>query len=274
MNYFNPQSDILPRVLATDLDGTLIPLPNRQENIVAMELVSEARDRMGFGLVYATGRHFESVLAAIRDYRMPEPDWIVCDVGSSIYKRKETGYDAFASYEDHIAGVSKGIGRTAIEALLRPVKGLKLQRQDHQKRFKISYESASSRVDDLVGTINELLGSGGLPFGCMGSIDPFIDRGLIDVLPKGVSKAFAILWLSKHGDFRPDEVVFSGDSGNDYAALVSGFRAIIVENASDGLADRVREALATRQLEERLYVANEKATSGVLEGCLHFRLID
>jgi sucrose-6-phosphatase len=41
----------------------------------------------------------------------------------------------------------------------------------------------------------------------MGSLDPFLNCGLLDVLPKGVSKAYALLWLSTHADFKPDEVV-------------------------------------------------------------------
>jgi len=129
-------------------------------------------------------------------------------------------------------------------------------------------------VSALVETVNGILERERLPFECMGSLDPFLNCGLLDVLPKGVSKAYALLWLSTHADFKPDEVVFSGDSGNDYAALVSGFRAIVVANASEGLADRVEESLTKRNLVDRLYRANGKATSGVLEGCRFYGLIE
>jgi hydroxymethylpyrimidine pyrophosphatase-like HAD family hydrolase len=88
-----------------------------------------------------------------------------------------------------------------------------------------------------------------------------------------VSKAYALLWLSTHADLRPDEVIYAGDSGNDYAALVSGFRAIIVANGSDGLEAKVRASLKDRDLENRLYVAKGSASSGVLEGCQHFGLL-
>jgi hypothetical protein len=55
---------------------------------------------------------------------------------------------------------------------------------------------------------------------------------------------------------------------------VSGFRAIVVANASEGLADRVEESLTKRNLVDRLYRANGKATSGVLEGCRFYGLIE
>ena len=107
----------------------------------------------------------------------------------------------------------------------------------------------------------------------MGSLDPFSNCGLLDVMPAGVSKAYALIWLSTHADFSPDEVIYSGDSGNDYAALVSGFRAIVVANGSEGLAQKVSAALGERRISERLYLAKQTATSGVLEGCRHFGLI-
>lgn len=273
MNYFNPQREVLPRVLATDLDGTLIPLPDSRSNIDALLALSTARRASGIGLVYATGRHYESVMDAVRDYRMPEPDWIICDVGSSIYHQGKTGYENFSPFEMHLEELSRGIDRGVIEQQLRSIEGLTLQAPDHQQRFKVSYESAAETVEGLVGRINHILKREALPFECMGSLDPFLNCGLLDVLPQGVSKAYALLWLSTHANFKPDEVVFSGDSGNDYAALVSGFRAIIVANASKGLAERVHEELASRDLEDRLYLAKENATSGVLEGCQHFGLI-
>ncbi|MDA1066814.1 MAG: HAD-IIB family hydrolase [Verrucomicrobia bacterium] len=274
MNYFNPQKEISPRWLATDLDGTLIPLSEHPENVAALQAISEARNRTDIGLVFATGRHYESVLQAIDDYRMPVPDWIICDVGSSIYHQTDRGFETFDSYEDHLVELSGDVDREVIETLLQSIPGLKLQSPDDQQRFKISYESASEIVDGLVDTINGMLKNAGLPYHCMGSLDPFLNCGLLDVLPDGVSKAYALLWLSTHADFTPDEVIFSGDSGNDFAALVSGFRAIIVANASKGLADRVRKVLGPRQLEDRLYVAEGQATSGVLEGCRFFGLIE
>ena len=97
---------------------------------------------------------------------------------------------------------------------------------------------------------------------------------LLDVLPAQVSKAYALIWLATHADFLPDEVVYAGDSGNDLAALICGFRAIVVANDSEGLADRVAASLEERSLLDRLYLARDQATSGVLEGCRHFGLID
>jgi sucrose-6F-phosphate phosphohydrolase len=274
MNVFNPQKEISPKILATDLDGTLIPLPGEPENLSSLRDLSRAREQTRIGLIYATGRHFESVLEAIEKYQLPTPDWILSDVGTTIYQRRGNSYHAFKPYEEHMHDMAGRTGRETIEALLKSVDGLELQAPDHQRRFKISYQCAPEKVESLVATINSRLAEQGAAFDCLGSLDPFLNRGLLDVLPRKVTKAYALLWLSTHAGYTPDEVIYSGDSGNDLAALVSGFRAIVVANASEGLAANVRKELSTRDMENHLYEAKGRATTGVLEGCFHFGLIE
>jgi sucrose-6F-phosphate phosphohydrolase len=272
MSKFNPQSSITLSVIASDLDGTLIPLPKMESNRKDLLSLSKHLNRKNLSLIFATGRHFESVLEAMSEYPLPQPDWIVCDVGSAIYKRHGNEFIFFKEYESHLEANSTGLDRTVIEQALHNVAGIELQPPDHQQRFKISYQSQAQKVDQLVETIRDTLKISNLPYDCMGSVDPFLNCGLIDVMPKGVSKAYALIWLSKHANFTAEQVVFAGDSGNDYAALVSGFHAIIVANGSDTLKAKVKAQLKEQELDDRLYIAQHSATSGVLEGCQHFGL--
>ncbi len=274
MSLFNPQSEIAPRVLASDLDGTLIPHHENAQNKDALALIQQHHRASRFKLIFATGRHFESVMEAVEAFDLPVPDWIVCDVGSAIYKRSKGEFLHYTPYEKHLTQRTAGVERTAVEVLLDGIDGLELQAPDHQQRFKISYQSSGETVDELVETISAKLKETRLPYECMGSLDPIQHCGLIDVLPKDVSKAYALIWLATHAEeFRSDEVIYAGDSGNDFAALICGFRAIIVANASKGLADRVERILAGREQTDRLYLAEGEATSGVLEGCRHFGLL-
>lgn len=262
-----------PKLLATDLDGTLIPLPGQAENLTALEEIRRARETQRFGLIFATGRHDASVFEAIKEYNLPTPDWMICDVGTAILRRDNDRFSDFAPYEQHLRSIAGQSNRTAVETVLADLSGLEPQEAQYQRPFKICYWSAPELVDSLAQECNTRLQQARLPFACVGSVDPFLKIGLLDVLPEGVSKAYALQWLSTHADFHPDEVIYSGDSGNDLAALVSGFRAIVVANASPGLADQVRKALTPRGWADRCYQAKNNATSGVLEGCRHFGLI-
>jgi HAD superfamily hydrolase (TIGR01484 family) len=274
MEHINPDPNISPRVLATDLDGTFIPLPGNAGNRAALERLRTARESRRFGLIYATGRHRQSVLAAIEEHRLPVPDWLVCDVGTSIYRHAGGGFELFAPFEAMLAEQTAGVGREQVEALLGDLAGMELQAAPRQGRFKVSYDSAAGDAPRLAGLANRRLADAGLPYACLASIDPFAGHGLLDVLPIGASKAGALVWLATHADFTPDMVVFAGDSGNDLAALTCGFRAIVVANAPAALVEQVGREMTRRGLADRWFHATLPATSGVLEGALHFGLLD
>ena len=57
------------------------------------------------------------------------------------------------------------------------------------------------------------------------------------------------------------------------AALVAGYRSIIVANAGSALARHVYDAHRQAGWKNRLYLAQSSATSGLLEGCRWFELI-
>ncbi|MBC2600284.1 HAD-IIB family hydrolase [Puniceicoccus vermicola] len=273
MNLFNLESNLDVRVLGTDLDGTLIPLPDCPENREDLEILKKGLESGGREVVFATGRHFESVLEAIEEFGLPQPQWLICDVGTSIYRAKGGGYELYQPYVDHLSEKSGGIDRTDVEEAVSGIDGLELQGAESQGPFKISYFADNSRVDELVREMGRACEEKGLPFLAMGSVDPFNQNGLLDLLPAGVSKAYALIWLATHADFRPEELVFSGDSGNDYAALVAGFRSIAVGNAASELVEKVAQEMKANGASERFYAAKAFATSGVLEGCRHFGLL-
>jgi len=261
------------RVLATDLDGTLIPLPEYPQNKEDLLALTDALEASGREIVFATGRHYESVLDAISTYALPEPEWMVCDVGSSIMRKAHSGYQLFSLYEDHLkCGVGQ-VGRDEVVRLFLGYTELEPQPEACQRPYKVSYFCQVAEVDTLAHTLNEALTERHLPYRCMGSIDPFENVGLLDIMPQGVSKASALLWLATHADFSPQEVVFSGDSGNDYAALVSGFHSILVGNASEELRTKVKKVMEQKYRSHFLYCAENPATSGVREGCIHYGLI-
>ncbi len=273
MLQFNPNPEIPARVLATDLDGTFIPLPATPENRRALSTFHQAQIQRQISLIYATGRHLESVLDVMGEHGLPEPDWIICDVGTSIHQRQNGTYAAFAPYEIFLAEQTHDIDRAAVESTLKPIAGLTLQPPECQQRFKISYITAARDVESLAALATQCLVAAGLPYAALASLNPFHNEGLLDILPLGTSKATALIWLATHADFSPDEVVFAGDSGNDLAALTCGFRAIVVANAAEGLADRVEDVLATHGHAQRFFRATLPATSGVLQGCRHFQLL-
>ena len=78
----------------------------------------------------------------------------------------------------------------------------------------------------------------------------------------------------QHAGVKPESLVFAGDSGNDLAALIAGYRTIVVANADRRLAQQVQDAHRAAGWKDRLHLARGRATSGVLEGCRRFELVE
>ena len=273
MEFFNPQAGIEPKVLATDLDGTLIPLKGNPDNRRDLQELTRLFAATRHTLIFATGRHLDSVHEVRREIPLPEPDWIICDVGSRIMQRQGDSWQEVAPYAQHLRELTEGMSRADVETVLTGIDGLALQVPEHQTELKISYRCERHLLETILAEVGTRLGP--LPYRHMGSVDPFLDCGLIDVMPGPVSKAYALLWLATHLSSTPDETIYAGDSGNDLAALAAGFRAIVVANASPDLAAKVSALQQERAIPaDHLYRASGEASSGVLEGCWHYGLFE
>lgn len=275
------------RVLATDLDGTFLPLKGDEIASAALQQIRDQIDSGDIPLVFVTGRHLESVFDAIADDGLPQPDWIICDVGTSIYKRdaslksqsasQETLQASFARVTGYDDELDNKVGQTDIELhrnAIGELSDFQLQESFKQGRHKLSYYVPAEKLDACRERVEAYLSERALPYGIISSVDPFNNDGLIDVLPNGVSKAFALDWWCEENQFNPTDVVFCGDSGNDFAALVAGYRAVVVGNAARPLARHVRETHEANGWTDRLCLAKATSTGGVLEGMRWFGLLE
>jgi HAD superfamily hydrolase (TIGR01484 family) len=261
-------------VLATDLDGTLIPLEGNQQNRDDLQILGTQVVRRNVTLVFVTGRHLDSVLGAIDEFRLPQPGWVICDVGTSLFKRVVSGtFEPVEAYQQHQDEIITSMPIFALRDLLRPIEGLRLQEEEKQGRFKLSFYARAADLGELVARIQQVLDRADAPYSFIHSIDPFNGDGLIDLLPANVSKAHALSWWVQHTGRRLEDIVFAGDSGNDLAALTAGYRTILVGNADRELTEEVQTAHRRARWDNRLCLTRGKATSGVLEGCRKFRVV-
>lgn len=267
-------SDEKPKIpltaLASDLDGTLIPLEGDAEHQRALKTLVDVLSAHAIELLFVTGRHFASVVGVMRSVPLPSPEWIVCDVGTSIYRRGVQTYVLSDAYADHLRERVAGVGVDDLARHFAGRRGLRQQESEKQGPFKLSYYCDAQQVEQLTNELDQELRRQSFPYRIISSVDPFNGDGLIDFLPQGVSKAHALAWWAKRTGHAVESIAFAGDSGNDAAALEAGYRAIIVGNATEELKRQVRTAHASHGWSNRLHVAQATATAGVLEGVRGF----
>lgn len=226
-------------------------------------------------IIFVTGRHPSSVIGAISDEGLPIPQWIICDVGTTILRRVSgQPYHPLEAYVNHLDSIVGTFTTSQLRAKIIQHADLTVQEDEKQGRYKLSYYCDAAKLADHVARIDHQIKDWNAPYRTVSSIDPFNGDGLIDLLPTGTDKSSALLWWASHRLASMDQIVFAGDSGNDFAALISGFRAILVGNADRELAALVVDHHQKSGTPERIYLANGRATAGVLEGCIKFGIVD
>ena len=145
-------------VLATDLDGTLIPLAEHPENQTDLLTLAELVRRHDVTLTYVTGRHLASVQAVSAEHELPQPDWIICDVGTTIYQLNEQGEpQEVAAYREHLDGLIAAFPIASLREALSDLPELRLQEEEKQGRFKLSYYTQAEGLKFLAAELQRRL---------------------------------------------------------------------------------------------------------------------
>lgn len=265
-------------LLCTDLDRTVLPNGPQPESRGARRQFAVLAARPEVTLVYVTGRHRELVEQAIANYCLPRPDFVIGDVGTTVFEVTDKGWKLWEAWDAEIDPDWVGMSPADISALLGDIKVLRLQETAKQNIHKLSYY-VPLYVDQeaLIGTIQQRLDARGVKASLIGSVDEPAAIGLLDVLPARANKLHAVEFLMRQLGFDMEETVFAGDSGNDLPVLTSALPAVLVANASEEVRAAALRQTAANGHSESLYIAhgtmpgmNGNYTAGVLEGVVHY----
>ena len=267
------------KILATDLDRTLLPNGSWPADPGAIELFNALTDKNDVLVVYVTGRNLALSEEAINEFGIRHPHVLIGDVGTSIRKYDPSGWQSDTGWDIHVTRSSPRWDAEAVRAAVEGIEGLVEQERVHCGPFKQSYyvdhgnrESILKIVDDRVkGKYDEVI---------IYSYDSQSGDGLLDFLPQSATKQTALEYLAEESGISKKDVVFCGDSGNDIFPLTAGFSGVLVRNADEQLVADVRRALDVDP-ELRVYFAkggfkelSGYYTSGVIEGAYHYGLFE
>lgn len=265
-------------LLCTDLDRTLLPNGGPPESEGARSAFTRVVSQAEISLAYVSGRHLALVEESIQEYGLPEPDWIIADVGSSIYQRATHGWFLLAPWSRHISADWQGFVSADLALLLSGLPGLELQPEDRQNIHKLSYfVSLDADLPALTRAIGTCLDERSLAANLIVSVDEQVAIGLLDILPQRASKLHAIEFLMREQGFKADQTLFAGDSGNDLSVLTSSVPAVLVANAHPAVVEQATAEARRKGTADRLYLArggffgmNGNYSAGILEGIGHF----
>ena len=265
-------------LLCTDLDRTLLPNGSQPESKMARELFCDLASKPQVTLVYVTGRHQQLVEQAIEEYQLPQADFVIADVGSTIYKITNTHWQYLEEWETKINNDWQGKSNNELHNLLAKIQGLKLQEQSKQNTHKLSYYVMLNLDHQfLISQMKQFLQQHDIAANFIWSIDEQMNVGLLDVLPASAGKRQAIEFLIQQLGFEYSNTVFAGDSGNDLCVMSSAIPSVLVANADENIKKQAIQQAENNRKGNTLYIAqggfmnmNGNYSAGILEGVVHF----
>ncbi|PFG52694.1 glucosyl-glycerol phosphate synthase [Marinobacter sp. LV10R520-4] len=230
-------------LLATDLDGTF--LAGDPENRLKLYRLIVAHPEID--LVFVTGRGLEAVLPLLSDPTIPQPDYIICDVGCTVVHG--ASQQAIQPLQGEIDELWPG--EQVVESALSSFKGL--QRQEVPQERRVSYFCNNDVVsEDMLSRVSAL------------SCELLFSAGkYLDILPQGVNKGRTLSRLVEHLGVDPESVLVAGDTLNDLSMYQHEFKGVCV-GASEA------ELLEATKHQARVLHAEASGCGGILEAFEHF----
>ena len=237
-------------ILATDLDGTFLDGDHHLKRKL-YRLIKKDND---FKLIFVTGRGVEMVIPLLSDPEIPNPVYIISDVGATIVDAQnlQPVQPIQAEIEERWPGYERIIER------FKEVTGIEPQDvpQEHRCSFIIHGDANLQKISHIA---NEE--------GC----EIMVSAGkYLDVLPPGVNKGSTLKRLLRdvkdlHDDASP--VLVAGDTLNDLDLLTAGFRSVAVGGSEAKLIEQTNNLSS-------VYHAENEGAGGILEAIKYFNLKD
>jgi len=263
------------KILATDLDRTLLPNGKWKGDEGAIELFNALTEEHDVLVVYVTGRNLKLTEDAIREYGVRHPHVLIGDVGTTIRKYEQADWRFDEGWVSHVKRASPRWNTARIREAVSGIDGIREQESEHLNQFKQSYYVEHERSDEILKRTDALVKER-FDEVIVYSFDSVDNKGLLDFLPNSATKQTALEYIAEEFGAEKGQVMFCGDSGNDIFPLTAGFCGVLVRNADEQLVKNVKAAM-DKQPDLKTYFAQGDFkgldgyyTSGVIEGAYHY----
>lgn len=264
-------------LLCCDMDRTLIPNGAQPESKAARQSFRAFVRHENVVLAYVTGRDKALVKKAMAYYNLPQADYVIADVGMSIYKvTSDADWQFLHDWQTSYKQDWQGRTNSDLARLFKDVKVLRKQEVSKQKNYKLSYYlPLYINHQELIQKMHNILHAQNINAELIWSVDEPLGIGLLDVMPKSATKKTAIEFLMHTSGFGLNNTLFAGDSGNDLDVMLSPIKSILVANAHHSIKEMIAPCI--QQHSDTIYLAqggfnnmNGNYSSGVMEGIYYY----
>lgn len=249
--------DAVHWILATDVDGTLT---GDRESLD--RLASRLRGLRADGklfLVFSTGRRLSQVISGVAEEGLPEPDAVICQVGTEIYLPPYR--DDSRPHEAWRRRLLAQYKREEALTFLEGIEGLQIQPPEYNTELKTScYLDA---CPDPERAAAQIIHRAQRASDCYQVV--WSSGRDLDILPAASGKGKAIEFLIELRALPAERVIVAGDSGNDATMFQHFHRGVVVSNAQPELLQ-----VAKQRESNSIFLASLPYASGVEQGLEYY----
>lgn len=262
------------KILATDLDRTLLPNGKEKYDKKTYTTFPEILKKNNISLVYVSGRRETQIKQAIKKYSIPKPEFVISMVGTKIHEYKRGKFVEVTAWQDELAKQWKNVNPNTILEVLKDIPEIWPQGKASSNLFKQSYyANVKTKRSAIKQKITRRLTKKNISFSFTYSIDAARNIAQIDIMPPRANKNEALKFLLKVLKIKKTDVMTSGDTGNDLAMLLGGYKSTLVGNAKDVVKKEYQQLAKEKRLRKKIFVANENYAAGILEGLEYHKFI-
>lgn len=256
------------KLFAADLDGTLLPNTGQQPAPGCLERTRYGLVHLrqqGCLLCYTSNRGIMAMRKSQRTYRLPEPDYWICHLGTEIYHAK----DLDKHWQQQLG---PAIDQSTIRQLLARVPGLVAQEFSKQSPHKFSWHYAYQASVEFRAQLLHKISAVYPNLRLVHSLETTNQRTIFDFIPDQAGNAGALHYLMQSLGLTLHQVFFAGDSGTDIDACIAGFYSGVVGNATPAVQQYIQR-LAQRIPGANPYLAQACYGDGIIESLYAHQLL-
>lgn len=231
------------------MDGTFLESKNPQEDTLYRYL----HDNPDIMVVFNTGRNIELIYPLLAEMAIPNPTYIIGDVGASVLQHKDGVIEPVQPLQNDITNRwNRAV--ESISDLQHRLEELELQDQPQERR-KSFYVTGDTIPYDLVDELKtrdcDVLHSNEI---------------YLDILPKDTNKGSTLKALIEHLGVDKERVLVAGDTLNDLSMYQHGFKGVVLGNSEEPLKEAARGL-------DNAYYSDGHGTDGIYEALKYFGVI-
>jgi HAD superfamily hydrolase (TIGR01484 family) len=208
------------KILALDIDGTLIDTENNKEKIKkSLKNLASYALAKEYIIILCTGRSKAEIYNDCYLINILSPSYLITNCGMEIFEKKHNNFDVSEDYIKYINSFDERELLECVDVIIQIIPNIKIQGKNHNFKYKKSYYLEDKEIKVLKENLKDI----NEKFKKIDIIVTFRSEGFhyLDIQHSKITKFGALDFIAKINRVSNDSIYYFGDNGNDMPCVLN-----------------------------------------------------